>query len=420
MLDGISLTNFKALKSAHLDLGQINVLIGPNGTGKSSVLQVLKLVKQSLGHPGLRTSANLIDLGTFADIIHKRNNKAKLGFGVDFGTEPSVDAMPPWDGPTRQHYEALFGEGGQLDSQELRISAGGQDVNATFDRVGRSRAVPIALTDDNERVLQVVPTAVIGQPLSLGFSGHYSEGEQLALHRIFGAVHPTLAAVFIVPAIRGFEATSYALEPDALTDMFDVRSVEQHASRVLSTIAYRRELEAAISEFSEQVLNLRLRIKLIPGQRVTAEAENGSKTNLVNEGFGANQLMVLLAQLVVAPTGALLGLEEAEIHLHPLAQTKLARVLAELARRDGKQIVLTTHSEHILMGLLTLVATGDIAVDDLHVFYFSKDETTGVASAERLPVDEHGRLLGGMKGFFEANVGELDRYLDALAHQATR
>lgn len=159
-----------------------------------------------------------------------------------------------------------------------------------------------------------------------------------------------------------------------------------------------------------------MRIKLIPDKRVSAEAYNGSRTNLVNEGFGANQLMVLLAQMVVAPEGSLLGIEEPEIHLHPRAQAMLAEIFAELATREGKQILLTTHNEHILIGLLTQVAEGKLKPEDLAVYYFDKEGPA--AKATKLAVDEKGGLKGGLRGFFEADIEQAERRLQALVKKS--
>jgi hypothetical protein len=247
------------------------------------------------------------------------------------------------------------------------------------------------------------------------WQGSLTNAEQEQVNAYLGSPSEIFRIFFVVPAVRGFESTVYRLGSEALDDLFGARSAQLDAERVLTTIAYRRELEAEISDFSEKVLGVRLRVKLIPDKQVSAEAYNGSSLNLVNEGFGANQLMVLLAQLVIAPPDSLVGVEEAEIHLHPKAQSDLARIFVELVRSHGKQIILTTHSEHMVMGLLTSVARGDLSPEHLRVYYFQKQN--GVASAERLGVDEAGRLQGGMKGFFEASVGQLSSYLTALSER---
>ena len=79
---------------------------------------------------------------------------------------------------------------------------------------------------------------------------------------------------------------------------------------------------------------------------------------MVAEGFGSNSLILLLHQLLNAKKGATVLIEEPEIHLHPKAQADLAEVLADTAKAEEKQIIMTTHSEYVAGRLLTLVAEG--------------------------------------------------------------
>ena len=67
-------------------------------------------------------------------------------------------------------------------------------------------------------------------------------------------------------------------------------------------------------------------------------------------------------------------IEEPEIHLHPKAQAELAEVLTEEAKANGKQMIMATHSEHILSRLLTLVAENKLSRDELAVYSFEKDD----------------------------------------------
>ena len=131
------------------------------------------------------------------------------------------------------------------------------------------------------------------------------------------------------------------------------------------------------------------------------------------EGFGSNALILLLLQLVTIINGATLMIEEPEIHLHPRAQAELASVLVEEAKAESKQLIMTTHSEHILGRLLTLVAEKKLALDELAIYAFEKDEE-GVCKAEKLEVAEDGRVKGGLKDFFESHLDELNRYVQAL------
>ncbi len=417
MLKQFRLGNFKALKDLDIELGRITVLIGPNGTGKSTVLQALTLLKQSLLQASLITSGPALDLGVFQDVVHRGDATLHIQFQLQVAAlGPGLSPFP--EGLFDQVYEAEFDQHGLRRHTET-IPFGDDTIKVRWDRHDGSFVEPSTLPMSNQRSVHWQVMNLVAHPIDIrGMGGQFTDNERNAFPSYLYAVEHFLRGTYVVPPVRGFDATSYPLESAPSDDLFATRSVEQQASRVLSTIAYRPELEAAISDFSERVLHVRLRAKLVPSQRVAAEAYRGqSRMNLVNEGFGANQLMILLAQLVLAPRGALLGIEEVEIHLHPRAQSALAPIFTELVRGQDKQVVLTTHSEHVLMGLLTLVATAALNPDDLRVYYFQKDDS-GAVNVELLKVDEQGRLKGGMKGFFEANVNELDTYLEAVSQRA--
>ena len=88
MLRTIRVVGFKSLKNVVIDFSKITVLIGLNGSGKSSVIQALGILKQSLGNNKLITSAPLLNLGTFEDI--STHNQSTISFHL-IGRSPSYD-----------------------------------------------------------------------------------------------------------------------------------------------------------------------------------------------------------------------------------------------------------------------------------------------------------------------------------------
>ena len=110
-------------------------------------------------------------------------------------------------------------------------------------------------------------------------------------------------------------------------------------------------------------------------------------------------------------------IEEPEIHLHPKAQAELAEVLAETAKAEDKQIIMTTHSEYVAGRLLTLVAEGKLTTDDLAIYSFLKDEK-GECSATEIEITERGQTKGGLTSFDEATRDEMRRYADGLRNRA--
>lgn len=428
MFREFALKNFKALKDVTVSLGSITVLIGPNGTGKSSVLQALALLKQSRGQRRLLTSDG-VDLGAYDQVVHRRAKRKVIEFRL-VAAVPEVDVA--MEGRRRHRarfrgatYQAGFDDGA-LVGHRLELGGPGGSMVGSWNRARGTRMEPREIEAGPCRLsldaMETVANAirVIGISSPAGVDASVAEAIRRAYGAAFMGIHNALGRTYVVPAIRGFDKPAYALRDEPVDDFSTGAGPGEQASRALSTIAYERELEDSISDQSDRIVQLRVRARLVPEKNVFAEARaaDGSRTNVVNEGFGANQLVVLLAQLVVAPEDSLLAIEEPEIHLHPQAQAILAEVFAEVATREGKQILLTTHSEHVLMGLLTQVAKGALKPKDLRVYYFQKDRL-GVASAEPLEVDAQGRLKGGLKGFFEANIDELDHYLRAVSEPGT-
>ena len=137
------------------------------------------------------------------------------------------------------------------------------------------------------------------------------------------------------------------------------------------------------------------------------------EVNILLEGFGTNALISLFLQLISAERGATIMIEEPEIHLHPRAQAEVASVLVDEAQTDNKQIIMATHSEHILGRLLTLVAEKKLSKEELVIYAFEKDDL-GVCTANEIEVTDDGRVKGGLRGFFETELEELDRYMKAL------
>ena len=157
--------------------------------------------------------------------------------------------------------------------------------------------------------------------------------------------------------------------------------------------------------------------KLVPGRRVTiwAESSDGGRgrTLFANEGTGANQLPFILVPIALAKPGESILLSEPEAHLHPGAQSYLTAMLLEVSRRAELQFFIETHSEHVLHRLLHAVAKGELARNDLTIYYFPEPKD-GKADPRPLKIDEKGGVEGGLPGFFDQSLDELTEYLEAL------
>lgn len=258
----------------------------------------------------------------------------------------------------------------------------------------------------------------VGSPVAISGISHTPETREIAekashsLQTIISVIPKTLENIYLIPAIRGFDRPSFELDPQPVQDFATVGDPSAQAAHAVSSLAYERELEEKISSWTKRITGVSISVRVVPERRVALESTRPTlRINIINEGFGLNQLVYLLAQVAIAPPGCLLLVEDPEIHLHPKAQAELADIFVEIAR-ENKQLLITSHSEHMLFRFLTNVAAKKLEPGDLSVYYFEKNEAT---KARELKVNEKGMIEGGLSGFFETDLTELRKYIEALS-----
>ncbi|MBM4037717.1 MAG: DUF3696 domain-containing protein [Planctomycetes bacterium] len=133
--------------------------------------------------------------------------------------------------------------------------------------------------------------------------------------------------------------------------------------------------------------------------------------NVADVGLGVPQVLPALVALIQAAPGETVYLEEPEIHLHPKAQTELARVLADAAKR-GVRVIAETHSSLLLLGVQTLVAEGELSPDLVKLHWFTKDKQ-GATKITSRDLDKAGAFGDWPVDFGDVELGAQNRYLNA-------
>ena len=177
---------------------------------------------------------------------------------------------------------------------------------------------------------------------------------------------------------------------------------------LLALLASDGNLEDYVESHLEELFKIRVKARVVPPYmvEVRSKVRRGRTALIVNEGGEVNRMTALFTILGLADRGSTILPEEPETNLHPAIQYKLAGILSRVVREERKQLIITTHSEHLLLGVLNNVARGELSPNDVTVYYMYKDER-GESRVEKLEVDESGRIKGGLPGFFEAEVEEL-------------
>jgi predicted ATPase len=136
---------------------------------------------------------------------------------------------------------------------------------------------------------------------------------------------------------------------------------------------------------------------------------------LSNTGYGVSQVLPLIALLALSRPGIVL-VEQPELHLHPRAQVELADLLLEFARQ-GHQLLVETHSEHLLLRLRARFARKQARLqpEDVRIFFVDKDKEG--SKATRVELGDTGRLENWPAGFFGASAGDLADLLRSGAYE---
>ena len=133
--------------------------------------------------------------------------------------------------------------------------------------------------------------------------------------------------------------------------------------------------------------------------------KDGPEVRITDVGFGVSQVLPVLILCYYAPEGSILILEQPEAHLHPKVQSELADVLIDVVKNRNIQIILESHSAHLLHRLQRRIAEEQMSADDT-AFYFCQIND-GTSEIERLKVDEYGNIRNWPQNFFGDDMGDL-------------
>lgn len=409
MITNITLENFKCFRQVSVDPKLITVFIGPNGTGKSGVLQALLLLKQSRNNVDpLVLQGELVRFAP--EEFMWRGPESELdAVRLSLSSYSSIDSEEghvPVEFKVDLQYSGLANL--IADRGLTRWEAFGREYEIRFDRDERR---PIAPTPMGEIGYQVL-AATNRFRVNTGYGG---EDPSLSLWQKLSEVpEGTLANLKMVPAARGLTRGVYELGLQSSEDISGVTGLGAQEDNTATTLAYSRREVAKVSRLMERVTGVGIRVDTVPPQSAKPVSESiAGEFSILAEGFGTNALVHLLFEVVRTVPGATVLIEEPEIHLHPKAQAELASILAEQVKAGDKQMIITTHSEHVVGRLLTLVAEGTLSADELAIYSFEKDEY-GACSASEIEVTDRGQVSGGMKSFFETDLDEMKRYVEAL------
>ena len=374
MLRRIGLTNFKCFDRLDLPCATLNLLCGLNGTGKTSVIQALLLLRQSFETGGLRegrltVSGPLADLGGASDVLFDDADDELVRLALD-----SDHSDAPWT-------SAFRGAGTE------HLTAVDPDERAEIPQAWRD-VPPFG------GLLIHLPAGRITPPRSFSSDRSRSSRQEDDLG-----------------GPREY-ARSFPNDQDEPLKADDPRCVHALGRRPRDVVDHWLQEVCPGAQFNLESVPSDTRNARFAFDRQGDAATRRHRTTAASFGM-ANVLPVVVALL--SEPGSLCLIEHPEAHLHPRGQTRVAE-LAARAAAAGVQVFVETHSDHFMDGVRIAVHDGAIDSAETAIHYFERHEGRPVVTSPVIDVDGH--LSRWPAGFFDQHEENLARLLAPRTRRA--
>ena len=444
MLTHLRLQNFKSWRdTGDIALRPITAIYGANSSGKSALIQALLLLKQTaeasdsnltFHFGGTNALANLGDFGSLVH-QHERSSAVEVSLGWESASlflhlerlGLSLAHNPPALEFTARA-DQRSGSDAPVSTELMAYRLGRakfgmrrRSESADFDLITEGVAIQPHLGESPDPQPLPRPVKCYGFPTEaqLQFRG------AIALSQLTFALERCLRDVYYLGPLRAQPQRDYRWSGARPTDVgragelavdavLGSRRANDHGSNSPAMFGF--ALEQQISDlFCDLGLLHEFRVEQIGDnplyQVKVKQSETAPEALITDVGFGVSQILPVLVLCFYAPKGSTIILEQPEIHLHPAAQSALGDVLIAARQRRGVQIIVESHSEHLLRRLQRRIAEEILPQSDLGV-YFCKNNGAE-SSLTTLELDTYGNIKNWPEHFFGDEFGEIAAMTEA-------
>ena len=459
MITRLRLTNFKAWRELQVRFATVTGVFGANSAGKSSLIQFLLLLKQTRDATDRRivldfgVPESLANLGSFPEVVHGHDKAAEISWELAWSlpkslriTGQSADGRPAQFAGRGMETHCTVGlsdpsQPSTLFTRSLTYhfgdysfaleSASGEDKTPGYDLKVQSPHDDFVLKRIQGRPFARVPPPAKNHAFPQQVKWSYQNAEFLSDLEL--AYEDLMDRIFYLGPLRVFPQRQYYWTGASPADV-GLRG-ERAMDAILAATAQgeKRQLKyrARRQPFQEVITHWLRELKLIDRfsmseigagsnlyqARVTTNS-SGTSTTLNDVGIGVSQVLPVLVLLYYVPEDSIVLLEQPEIHLHPAVQSRLADLFLCVAKQRNLQIVVESHSQHMLQRLQRRVAEGKVEVpgkgptspfdvysEDVRLYFSSVSR--GVGRLEDLQLNRWGEIENWPDGFFGDEMEEI-------------
>ncbi len=425
-ITAISVQGFKSLANeSRIEVRPLTILAGANSSGKSSIMQPLLLMKQTLEasyDPGPLLlngpNAKFTSVNQFISRLQKNSDCQEFSFEIEHVIYPTLKIMfSLGENQTLEIREMIIGESNH--PLHLRPNQSSGELEKVISIV-RQKKLPEGMKWSvfRNRCFLNVAFEALNDEAKVKFSPVLQIYESGIFS--FFVFQEELHNIIHVPGLRGNPERVY---PMTATGPDFPGTFENYVATIIADWQRKRDdrlkhLEAMLTDLgltwkiSAKPVN-DTQVELQVGRLPKAKRDSEDLVSIADVGFGVSQVLPVLVALLVAKPGQLVYLEQPELHLHPRAQYALAKILADTAKR-GVKLVVETHSALLLLQVQTLVAKRDLDPNLVKLHWFSRSGEDGMTSIQSADLDENGAFGDWPEDFGDIEWKAEGAYLDAV------
>ena len=407
MITELRVQNFKSWEDTdELQIAPLTGFFGANSSGKTSILQTLLMLKQTVERPpnwngviDFGDDNSLVNLGSFDDLIHRhrRDHPLQISVSWKFSEHLSVGDIDGMD--TLSFDLAIHNRENIVSGVLFDYKADEQIFGVTWGGRG-----------SNYKVRTPVESSYAAGPPFKCY-GIYNVSRRV--DQFFSSLQTRFENLFrsieYLGPLREYPRHNYAWQGKHSPGVG--KHGEEMVTALFSGRIQLRALDEQIPEWLQR-LDLIYSYRLNPisstekdYEFLVRKSKGGPEVRLTDVGFGVSQVLPVLILCYYVPEGSILILEQPEAHLHPKVQSELADLLIEVVKNRKLQIILESHSEHLILRLMRRIAEEQLSVDDTAFYFCEMNE--GTSQAKKLDMDDYGNITNWPENFFGDATGDL-------------
>lgn len=439
MLKKISIKNFKAWESLVITLGQVTGIFGTNSSGKSSLIHMLLMLKQTKNNSDrsialdFGSQEKLADLGTYRDVVFNHDISRDISWKLQWNLSKELKI----NDIEKSSISVLFrGQDISLSSavgfkdKLLEVKQLSYEFDQTHFSIEKknetSSEIELKAKSENNRFSFVrtqgrmwkLPKPVKNYLFPDKAKTYYKNAYFLS--QFEAEFETVMDSIYYLGPLRDYPKRSYQWSGTSPSDVGMRGELTVNAILAATLKGEQRNLgkgkrykpfEAMIAYWLKELgLIYSFKVEeLAPNSnyyKTVVKKEKGStEVGLTDVGFGVSQILPVIVLLYYVPEGSTVLLEQPEIHLHPAVQSQLADLILTVAHTRNIQVIVESHSEHFMRRMQRRVAEGTVNSAVLKLYFFSIKN--GKAQHDELQLDQYGAIHNWPENFFGNEMEEI-------------